>query len=94
MLANYHGLRWRDALSACWAYKTLHNRWKRWAERGVFTRGMERLTVGDTETKIVMVDATYPKTTACHRAYGSEREFQPPDWSDQRRHEYQISCRG
>ena len=59
--ANRNGLRWRDAPSAYGPHKTLHNRLKRWGERGVFTRMMEGLAAGDAEPKTIMIDATYLK---------------------------------
>lgn len=34
VFVNPDGLRWRDAPSACGPYKTLCNRWKRWAQLG------------------------------------------------------------
>ena len=58
---NRNRLRWRDAPSAYGPHKTLYNRWKRWGERGIFTRMMEGLAVGDAEPKTVMIDATYLK---------------------------------
>ena len=48
------GLRWRDAPSAYGPDKTLYNRWKRWGERGVFTRIMEGLAAADAEPKTVI----------------------------------------
>lgn len=55
---NCNGGCWRDAPSVYGSYKTLYNRWKRWGERSVFTRMMERMAAGDTEPKTVMIDAT------------------------------------
>lgn len=55
---NREGLLWRDAPSAYGPHKTLYNRWKRWDERGVFTRIMEGLAAGEAEPKIAMIDAT------------------------------------
>ena len=51
-------------------HKTLYNRWKRWGERGVFTRMMEGLATAGAEPKTVMIDATYLKA---HRAASSLR---------------------
>ena len=50
--------------------RALYNRWKRWGERGVFTRMMEGLAAGDAEQKTVMIDATYLKA---HRTASSLR---------------------
>ncbi len=61
VFVNRNGLRWQDAPSAYGSHKTLYNRWKRWGERGVFTRMMEGLAAGDTEPKTIMIDATYLK---------------------------------
>ena len=55
VFVNRNGLRWRDAPSAYGSHKTLYNRWKRWGERGVFTRMMEGLAAGDAEPKTVMI---------------------------------------
>ncbi|MDK8187159.1 MULTISPECIES: IS5 family transposase [Sphingomonas] len=68
VFVNRNGLRWRDAPSAYGPHKTLYNRWKRWGERGVFTRMMEGLAAGDAEPKTVMIDATYLKA---HRTASS-----------------------
>ena len=70
VFVNRNGLRWRDAPSAYDPHKTLYNRWKRWGERGVFTRMMEWLAAGDAKPKTVMVDATYLKA---HRTASSMR---------------------
>ncbi|VXC65345.1 transposase [Sphingomonas sp. 8AM] len=70
VFVNRNGLRWRDAPSAYGPYKTLYNRWKRWGERGVFTRMMEGLAAGNAEPKTVMIDATYLKA---HRTASSLR---------------------
>ncbi len=70
VFVNRNGLRWRDAPSAYGPHKTLYNRWKRWGERGVFTRMMKGLAAGDAEPKTVMIDATYLKA---HRTASSLR---------------------
>ena len=69
-IVNGNGLRWRDAPSVYGPHKTLYNRWKRWGERGVFTRMMEGLAAGDAEPQTVMIDATYLKA---HRTASSLR---------------------
>lgn len=70
VFVNRNGLRWRDAPSAYGPHKTLYNRWKRWGERGVFTRMMEGLAAGNAEPKTVVIDATYLKA---HRTASSLR---------------------
>ncbi len=45
VFVNKSGLRWRDAPSAYGPHKTLYNRWKRWGERGVFTRMLQAMPV-------------------------------------------------
>jgi transposase len=70
VFVNRNGLRWRDARSAYGPHKTLYDRWKRWGERGVFTRMMEGLAAVDAEPKTVMIDATYLKA---HRTASSLR---------------------
>jgi len=70
VFVNHNGLRWRDVPSAYGPHKTLYNWWKRWGERGVFTRMMEGLAAGDAEPKTVMIGATYLKA---HRTASSLR---------------------
>lgn len=70
VLVNRNGLRWRDAPSAYGPHKTLYNRWKRWCERGVFTRMMEGLAAAGAEPKTAMIDAAYLKV---HRTASSLR---------------------
>ncbi|MDF2605810.1 MAG: transposase [Sphingomonas sp.] len=43
------------------SHNTLFNRWKRWGERGVFTRMMEALAAVGAEPTTVKIDATYLK---------------------------------
>ena len=40
---NRNGLRWCDAPREYGPPKTLYNRWKRWGDKGIFARMMERL---------------------------------------------------
>ena len=70
VFVNRNGLRWRDAPKDYGPHKTLYNRWKRWGERGVFTRMMEGLAAGAAEPKTVMINATYLKA---HRTASSLR---------------------
>ena len=58
---NRNGLRWCDAPKEYGPAKTLYNRWKRWSDRGIFTRMMAGLAAGHGEEKTVMIDATYLK---------------------------------
>lgn len=94
VFVNRNGLRWRDAPSAYGTHKTLYNRWKRWGERGVFTRMMKGLAAVDAEPKTLMIDATYLKAhrTAWHQACGLKRGSRPPDRAHQRRHEHKAPC--
>jgi transposase len=61
IFVNRNGLRWRDAPREYGSHKTLYNRWKRWDEKGVFTRMMEGLSAQRAEPQTVMIDATYFK---------------------------------
>ena len=70
VFVNRNGLCWRDAPSAYGPYKTLYNWWKRWGERGVFTRMMQGLAASNAESTTVMIDATYLKA---HRTASSLR---------------------
>ena len=67
VFVNRNGLRWCDAPKDYGPHKTLYNRWKRWAERGVFLRMMEGLAAAEAVPKTVMIDATYLRHTARHR---------------------------
>jgi transposase len=65
---NRNGLRWCDAPVAYGPSKTLHNRWKRWSDMGVFARIMMGLAEQTPGNKTISIDATYLKA---HRtAYG------------------------
>ena len=92
VLDNQNELRWRDAPSVSGPHQTINNQWKRWSERGVFTRLMKRLVAGNAEPKNVMIDATYLKA---HRTASSQRVdmgFLLPDRTQQRR-EHQAARR-
>lgn len=65
-----NGLRWCNAPGEYGPPKTLYNRWKRWADMGVFARMMEGLASESIEQKTIMIDATYRKT---HRTASSLR---------------------
>jgi transposase len=67
---NRNGLRWCDAPKEYGPHKTLYNRWKRWSDMGVFARIMAGLASEGTETKTIMIDATYLKA---HRTASSLR---------------------
>ena len=58
---NRNGLRWRDAPREYGPAKTLYNRWKRWSDKGVFTRMMVGLASKGADRKTIMIDATYLK---------------------------------
>ncbi len=51
VFVNRNGLRWRDAPEDYGPHKTLHNRWKRWGEAGVFTRMMEGSAAADADPR-------------------------------------------
>jgi transposase len=67
---NRNGLRWRDAPKDYGPPKTLYNRWKRWSDKGVFARMMDRLAAEAATPKTVIIDATYLKA---HRTATSLR---------------------
>jgi transposase len=62
VFVNCNGLRWCDAPKDYGSHKTLHNRWKRWGERGVSPRMREGFTAAEAVPKTVMIDATYTKS--------------------------------
>jgi transposase len=53
---NGNGLRWCDAPFEYGPPKTLHNRWKRWGDKGIFARMMEGLASGAAGPTTVMID--------------------------------------
>lgn len=65
---NRNGLRWRDAPKEYGPHKTLYSRWKGWSEKGIFARIMAGLAAEHSETKTVIIDATYLKA---HRTASS-----------------------
>ncbi len=67
---NRNGLRWRDAPKEYGPHKTLYSRWKRWSEKGIFTRMLLELAVQGGGTDTLMIDATHLKT---HRTASSLR---------------------
>ena len=67
---NRNGLQWRDAPREYGPAKTLYNRWKRWSDKGVFTRMMDGLASKGADRKTIMIDATYLKA---HRTASSLR---------------------
>jgi len=68
IFVNRSGICWRDAPAAYGPHKTLHNRWKRWSQAGVFFRMMQALSGGTAGRRTVMIDATYLKA---HRTASS-----------------------
>ena len=67
---NRNGLRWCDAPKEHGPHKTLYNRWERWSDMGVFAWIMAGLAAEGTETKMIMINATYLKA---HRTASSLR---------------------
>lgn len=68
---NRNGLRWCDAPREYGPPKTLYNRWKRWADKGIFARMMEGLASEAAAPKTVMIDVSRhaPLVRACLRKY-------------------------
>jgi len=65
---NRNGLRWHDAPAEYGPPKTLYSRWKRWSEKGIFTRMLSELADQGRKTDTLMIDATHLKT---HRTASS-----------------------
>ena len=65
-----NGLMWKHAPRDYGSPKTLYNRWKRWSDKGVFTRMMDGLASKGADRKTIMIDATYLKA---HRTASSLR---------------------
>lgn len=84
VFVDRNGLRWRDAPSAYGPHKALHNRWKRWGERGVCTRMMEGLAAGDAKPQTVMIDAIYLKALRRASSLRVKKGSRPPDRTHQR----------
>ncbi len=52
---NRNGLRWRDAPKEYGPHKTLHNRWSRWSDKGIFARIMDGVAAEHGEEKPVTI---------------------------------------
>jgi len=63
-----NGLRWKDAPSAYGPHKTLYNRFRRWAEKGVFQRIFAALAAERANDGTLIIDATHIKA---HRTAAS-----------------------
>src|SRR3546814_17192275 len=73
IFVNRNGLRWRDAPREYGPAKTLYNRWKRWSDKGIFSRMMEGLATPQApERKTIMIDETEGKA---HRRESSVGEI-------------------
>ena len=70
---NRNGLRWRDAPKEYGPHKTLHNRWKRWSDKGIFAQLMAGLAAEHGEKTTVMIDATYPKAHRTASRLGAKK---------------------
>lgn len=55
------GCRWRDAPECYGPRKTLYNRFRRWADKGVWRHVFEELAAAGGPTAELMIDATYAK---------------------------------
>ena len=63
-----NGLRWKDAPSVYGPHKTLYNRFRRWAEKGVFQRIFAALAAERASDGTLIIDATHIKA---HRTAAS-----------------------
>ena len=63
-----NGLRWKDAPSAYGPHKTLYNRFRRWAEKGVFQRIFAAPAAERASEGTLIIDATHTKA---HRTAAS-----------------------
>ena len=54
-----NGLRWQDAPRDYGPYKTLYTRWKRWKDKGVFTRMLANLDIASDEPAGATVDLSW-----------------------------------
>jgi transposase len=63
-----NGLRWKDAAEAYGPHKTLYNRFRRWAEKGVFQRIFAELAGIHANDGTVILDSTHIKA---HRTAAS-----------------------
>ena len=63
-----NGLRWKDAPAAYGPHKTLYNRFRRWAEKGVFHRIFAELAGMHAHDGTVILDSTHIKA---HRTAAS-----------------------
>ncbi|CAM3289844.1 Transposase [Paracoccus nototheniae] len=70
---NRNGLRWRGAPREDGPHKTLHNRWKRRSDMGVFARIMTGLAAEAPDNKTISIDATYLKAHRTASSLGSKK---------------------
>lgn len=55
------GCRWRDAPAAYGPYKTLYNRFVRWARKGVWEKLFQALAAAAAPPTVLLLDSTYVK---------------------------------
>lgn len=76
-----NGLHWRDAPKEYGPHKTLHNRWERWSDKGIFARVMAGLAANHGEEKTVMIplgDASIACQAASQRLHRSKGPVERP----------------
>ncbi len=56
------GYRWSDVPPEYGPAKTLYNRYKRWAEAGVFAEIFDALAAENADPRLLMIDASHIKT--------------------------------
>ena len=61
------------------------------SEKGVFARILAGLAAEHGERKTVMIDASYVKAHRTESSLGVKKGAWPPDWQNQRRHEYKAA---
>ena len=89
---NRNGRRWRDVLAAYDPPKTLHNRWKRWSDMGIFTQMLEARADQCGRTDALMIGATHFKTHRTASSLRLKKGGMPPGWVREGQNELEITC--
>jgi len=86
------GMPWRDLPARFGYWKSVHQRFSRWAKSGVFDR-IFRLLASDADNEYMMIDATIVR--AHQHSAGAQKRRRPSDRPIARRidHENPCSCR-
>ena len=83
------GMPWRDLPARFGHWKSVHQRFSRWAKSGVFDR-IFRLLASDADNEYMMIDATIVR--AHQHSAGAQKRRRPSDRSIARRIDHENPC--